>query len=114
MRIRCNKCGKQVSQEIPMADLVIRAFVECPECLEGVTRLQSPGQVQTRRSLDQLRMRGYYLAPFRSFWLCLDNQWCSQSFVKLKQIFDPTAFMRKRLTSVTPIDDAIQLCMGFQ
>lgn len=32
-RIRCSRCGESVSGEIP-SDVVIRAFVECPECIE--------------------------------------------------------------------------------
>ena len=33
MRIRCNVCGKSVSTEVP-DETIIRAWVECPECIE--------------------------------------------------------------------------------
>lgn len=32
-RIRCMKCGKSVSSPVPK-DTVVRAYVECPECLK--------------------------------------------------------------------------------
>lgn len=32
MRIHCSRCGKSVSTEVPH-DTVIRAWVECPECI---------------------------------------------------------------------------------
>lgn len=38
--VRCSSCGKQVSQRVIVPDvegikgLVIRAYVECPECVE--------------------------------------------------------------------------------
>ena len=34
MRIRCICCGKVVSTEVPEGT-VVRAFVECPECIES-------------------------------------------------------------------------------
>lgn len=33
MRLRCNSCGKSVSTEVP-CDTVVRAWLECPECIE--------------------------------------------------------------------------------
>ena len=33
MKIRCNRCGKIVSTEVPDGT-VIRAWIECPECIE--------------------------------------------------------------------------------
>lgn len=33
MRLRCFKCGKSVSTEVP-DETIIRATLECPECLE--------------------------------------------------------------------------------
>jgi DNA-directed RNA polymerase subunit RPC12/RpoP len=33
MRLRCNKCHKPVSSEVP-EDTVVRAWIECPECIE--------------------------------------------------------------------------------
>ena len=33
MKILCNNCGKKVSTEVPPGT-VIRAYVECPECIE--------------------------------------------------------------------------------
>ena len=32
MRIKCSKCGKSVSTEVP-DNTVIRAWIECPECI---------------------------------------------------------------------------------
>lgn len=32
-RIGCSSCGKPVSTEVP-EDTVVRAFIECPECIE--------------------------------------------------------------------------------
>ena len=32
MRLTCNKCGKPVSTEVP-DDTVVRAWIECPECV---------------------------------------------------------------------------------
>ena len=32
-RIRCSRCGKSVSTPVP-AETVVRAWVECPECIE--------------------------------------------------------------------------------
>lgn len=31
--IKCTRCGKGVSSEVPN-DTIVRAFVECPECCE--------------------------------------------------------------------------------
>lgn len=33
----CNRCGKRVSGFDPELGLVVRAWVECPECLEQTT-----------------------------------------------------------------------------
>ena len=33
MRLRCHRCGQSVSTEVP-ADTVVRAWIECPECIE--------------------------------------------------------------------------------
>lgn len=33
MKIRCNKCGKAVSTEVPN-ETIVRAYIECPECIE--------------------------------------------------------------------------------
>ena len=32
-RVRCSRCGKSVSSPLPVA-VIVRAWVECPECLE--------------------------------------------------------------------------------
>lgn len=32
MRLRCMKCGKSVSSEVPDST-VVRAYLECPECV---------------------------------------------------------------------------------
>lgn len=44
MRIHCSKCGKPVSNEFepPQEDLIIRAWVECPECLEKEVKSLCP------------------------------------------------------------------------
>jgi len=34
MRIKCSNCGKPVSPEIPVDDIIIRAYIQCPECCE--------------------------------------------------------------------------------
>jgi len=31
--VKCSKCGKQVSNEVPER-LIVRAWIECPECIE--------------------------------------------------------------------------------
>ena len=31
--IRCSRCGKCVSSPIPL-DVVVRAWIECPECIQ--------------------------------------------------------------------------------
>ena len=33
MRLRCSRCGKSVSTEVP-DETVVRAWIECPECVE--------------------------------------------------------------------------------
>jgi hypothetical protein len=33
--VHCSRCGKRVSGVDPELGLVVRAFVECPECLDG-------------------------------------------------------------------------------
>jgi hypothetical protein len=38
MRLRCNRCGKELSTPIP-EDTVVRAWIECPECIE----VETPG-----------------------------------------------------------------------
>lgn len=32
--VRCSRCGKRVSNEVP-GELIVRAFVECPECIKA-------------------------------------------------------------------------------
>ena len=32
MRIHCNKCGKEVSSDVP-DNTILRGWVECPECI---------------------------------------------------------------------------------
>lgn len=48
MRIRCLKCSKSVSTEVP-EETVVRAAVECPECLE---KAEDPAEL--RRQLNDL------------------------------------------------------------
>jgi len=31
--VKCSVCGKRCSADLPVDDLTIRAFIECPECL---------------------------------------------------------------------------------
>lgn len=33
MKLKCNKCGKSVSTEVPETTIV-RGWIECPECIE--------------------------------------------------------------------------------
>jgi endogenous inhibitor of DNA gyrase (YacG/DUF329 family) len=37
-RVRCMTCGKSVSNPLPIA-VIVRAWVECPECLESAARV---------------------------------------------------------------------------
>lgn len=39
-RIHCNQCGKSVSSEVP-SDTIVRAWVECPECIAKSPDLES-------------------------------------------------------------------------
>jgi hypothetical protein len=32
--VKCSRCGKRVSREVDGSDLIVRAFVECHECIE--------------------------------------------------------------------------------
>ena len=36
MRLRCYHCGESVSTEVP-DDTIVRAILECPECIEKTT-----------------------------------------------------------------------------
>ena len=38
-RIKCNVCGKPVSTLVPV-DTVIRAWMQCPECIEKEVKYQ--------------------------------------------------------------------------
>jgi len=40
MRIKCGYCGKSVSTEVPDGT-VVRAWVECPECIENLYPTES-------------------------------------------------------------------------
>ena len=42
--VRCDRCGKRVSNEVS-EELIIRAWVECPECIEG--------EINGRDSIDR-------------------------------------------------------------
>lgn len=47
MRIGCMQCGKSVSTEVP-DDTVVRAWVECPECIES----KDPNKFQPVRMVE--------------------------------------------------------------
>lgn len=32
--VRCSRCGRRCSRDVP-GELVVRAWIECPECIEG-------------------------------------------------------------------------------
>ena len=36
--VLCSCCGKQVSNEVEAEELVVRAFVSCPECIEKMDK----------------------------------------------------------------------------
>ena len=42
-RIRCSMCGKSVSTPIPTGT-IIRAWIECPECIEATANATSAGE----------------------------------------------------------------------
>jgi hypothetical protein len=46
--VHCNRCGKRCSGVDPELGLVVRAWVECPECLE-----QSEHPLRTLEALEQ-------------------------------------------------------------
>ena len=33
MYLRCNSCGKQISNQLP-DDTIVRGWIECPECIK--------------------------------------------------------------------------------
>jgi hypothetical protein len=54
MRIRCNNCGKPVSNEVPDTT-IIKAWVECQECIdreEAINRLQNEMNQVVEEKLD--------------------------------------------------------------
>jgi hypothetical protein len=51
MRIWCMNCGKSVSTEVPEGT-IIRAWVECPECIEADPALGKLKELQ-----EQLKLR---------------------------------------------------------
>ena len=42
MRVLCSRCGKPVSNDLPVKDIIIKAFVECPECCEAAQEQPKP------------------------------------------------------------------------
>ena len=34
MKLQCSKCTKDISSEIPVDDITVRAYLECPECVD--------------------------------------------------------------------------------
>ena len=47
--VRCSKCGQIVSQAFP-GDIIVRAYVECPECVEKRDQFELIGEVVFVRS----------------------------------------------------------------
>ena len=50
MRLHCGECGKVVSTEVP-DDTVVRAWIECPECIEKAD-YDNPGSQPDVRGFD--------------------------------------------------------------
>lgn len=48
MRLRCYYCGKSVSNEVP-EDTIVRAILECPECIEEGVREKGESQEEGSR-----------------------------------------------------------------
>lgn len=44
--VHCSRCGKSVSGHDPEMGLVVRAWVECPECLDAEAEIQNPDFVR--------------------------------------------------------------------
>jgi DNA-directed RNA polymerase subunit RPC12/RpoP len=47
-RIRCMNCGKSVSTPVPK-ETVVRAWVECPECIEKKTKWKENANQKSKR-----------------------------------------------------------------
>lgn len=49
IRLRCMQCGIEVSTPVP-SDIVVRAWIECPECLG-----KRPDEFFERKVVDELK-----------------------------------------------------------
>lgn len=49
--VHCSRCGKRVSGVDPEMGLVVRAWVQCPECLEATSENQPDRDVTERVQL---------------------------------------------------------------
>ena len=64
MKIRCCKCGENVSTEVP-DETIVRGWVECPECIEKAPDFQAElakcreEKVELEAFLDADRERPY-------------------------------------------------------
>ncbi len=77
MRIGCSTCGKVVSTEVP-GRTIIRAYVECPECIEEETMIDNDTrEVVKEKLMERIRKaitnQGLKTAvsAFRDFCLAL-------------------------------------------
>jgi len=54
--VTCSTCGKRVSNDVMLAgDLVVRAYIECPECIEdNGPRLLTVEEVATRLRVSKM------------------------------------------------------------
>jgi DNA-directed RNA polymerase subunit RPC12/RpoP len=60
MQLKCNHCGKPVSTEVP-DDTVVRASIECPECVERTEDIVFRAGVAAGRPSEP----GFRLGPGR-------------------------------------------------
>jgi hypothetical protein len=77
LRLRCNTCGKSVSTpfypvktDTPDGGLIVRGFIECPECLERKTSEASSSDQREREraTLDEaVRLLRAALMALRSY-----------------------------------------------
>lgn len=52
MKIRCMRCGTPVSSEVP-DDTIIRAYVQCPECIEKERDMIESSQLRDKAILER-------------------------------------------------------------
>lgn len=50
MRIKCSRCGSAVSNANISDDTIIRAYIECPECIDKSIDFESLLEEESRRT----------------------------------------------------------------